>query len=707
MSAWWDRVRDAPVERPPEDAIPGRYVLGPDAHVPAGELPMRIGDQLAPDASGQWSTAQLGGTPLSGRFAKIVRIDDPEDPDSFEGWAIRAIARRLDPEADGSIAWSRLTSESPLVQPTAEHLNRTPIDHAWDVHGPHLLEVFRRPHTVLDTLVEPTRASRAKRIAPGAIEHLAEHAEDWQKRTTSGVIPLRILAQRIDEQLDVYENRVAVGVADELLTYLRRRLAQLRLIINHLQTINNFSEHLSDQHHRRAERLGESWGDVFTTGDQLDRGGRLRNEMRERRRLVGGLQDTAMYRAVPRRARVRGPLRQTNVLTNHQHYRRVAALAHVLERERAKVGSREAQYIAWQTLMRAFDAFCLQLVGSAARRMGFEAEVGASISVDKPGHIALAGPLGRVDLRWDPWRGATLAVDGGSSVRFVPLAVALAGGGEGAGQVGEHELAEEIRELTERLPGADRAERFTVLLHPGLAEDRITFPPGLRRALNADEAGLSGKQDPLPALVPVNPLDLLSLERVERVVRRVVLVDLFERYPAQAACRRNVHDRATRLVAWLQPAGSMDYMNVTEPPDRRRLDDLDRAIKAAKAGLDGSVSRGLDAFREAVAETHPLFERLCHCPVCDATGIFSPRGSGCFFVHCRVCDARWGLDRCGSCQARVPFLDAKASADDATDPDRLDRYYGRDVLAVPSADPDREGGFVCPRCHAGPGSVSG
>ena len=700
---WWDRVRAMRVESIPTDPLPGRYLVASGSHVVVNGVPTRAGDHLAAKPNGKWSTSAAAGEKLHGEFREVELLR------ALEASSLLGIVEGLDAGGNDGITWSRLVHESPLVHPAPEHLEPTRIDREIKRHGPHLLEVSRQPHSVLDAVVEPTLAARAKRIPPRAVQYLAGHSEDWHRRTVTSVIPRRVLAQRVDERLDVYENRVVARLTDELLAYLRARLADLRELSDLFADVADFSSALSAQH-RVARRLSELWGDGFGEGDELERIEQLEQALLDRRRRIGGLQDSELYRAVPRQARVTGELRQTNVLTDHQHYRRAAALWRSVVLERASNATKHDDYAAWQARMRAFDVFCLLLVATAMDRVGFRPLTETGFSFARSTEIHLEGPLGGLGLRWEPSRGITLECPRGPAVRFVPLAASLSGLDEAASEANERRARARLAELTES--GRDVSANPTVLLYPGTRRQRGAFPSDLSRQLNPDDVGLAASARGVAAQVlPVSPLDILSLERVERVVRRVILTDLFEQFPPSAECRRNVRDRVSLMVPWLQASDSRDHLLVLAPPDESRLSGFARAVKAEQQGLrprhDDAVRTSLDAVQPEVERTRSYFDQIRLCPVCGARGAFLGRGPSHFVVECGSCGSNWGLDACGKCGCRVPYLDAGSRRPDQDDTfvlDLLDRSFGRDVLAVPCVRAGEESAYVCPKCHTCAGS---
>jgi len=72
--------------------------------------------------------------------------------------------------------------------------------------------------------------SRARRWPIRAVADLVSHPADWEHRSLRSIQPARVLARRIEDDWDLYENRVAARLVDNLLAYLARRLEELRKI---------------------------------------------------------------------------------------------------------------------------------------------------------------------------------------------------------------------------------------------------------------------------------------------------------------------------------------------------------------------------------------------------------------------------------------------------------------------------------------------
>lgn len=533
-----------------------------------------------------------------------------------ERGALAQIRKRLGEQH--TLTWSKLCETVPLQGPTTEQLELTAVERALAANAPHLREVCRRPYTKLETVLEPTAAARAKRVPPRAIRHLAEHSEQWERRTLKAVIPRRVLAQRFEDSFDVYENRVVARLIDGLLAYLRARTRELQDVAGLLKALDDFSLSMRG-HHRLATRLGELWHtglQIESAHDTLAQLTLLLRGTNDRMRGIGGLRSSPLYRGVPERARVSRRLRVTNVFKANEHYRHVARMWEVLDANTAASHSEAERERAERAAWSAFDAFALLLVVRALDRLAFQPDGRAELDLGQTTGVTLRGPRGHAQLDWEHPLGLTLSREGRALAQFVPVAEHLAGKGERS-----ESIFTRADGLLRVLGQLDAAAPCVVALYPSIPAERKGRPTALAALLNPLDVGLGESRQ--CALLPISPYDLLSLERVERVVRRVVLADTLRAFPPRVSYRRIAHERVARLApTWLAPDGSGEALLALEPLTAARIDELRALVRTQTKGLrpgrDDALRQALDALPGAVErEGGRYYEEAGLCPVCE------------------------------------------------------------------------------------------
>ncbi|KQV83926.1 hypothetical protein ASD15_30845 [Massilia sp. Root351] len=192
----------------------------------------------------------------------------------------------------------------------------------------HLREIDARPRLSMRYESEVAPLSRVRKLAPGAITHLAAHSEDWHKRTMSGIAPKRILGLFSEDDLGIYENRVYARLLDKLDAHLTLRWDQITSLLAQFEQALAMSG-AEDLDYRLRNDLCALWGRTFS-GDETQN---LLNASKETLRILAGLRKQVrvlrggvLYTRLPRSVCVPEQLRDTNILQHDQHYRHLRTL---------------------------------------------------------------------------------------------------------------------------------------------------------------------------------------------------------------------------------------------------------------------------------------------------------------------------------------------------------------------------------------------
>ena len=722
-----DRIASGPVEpSPSERTLFGRWWFAPRDGTESVYLngqPADDGDVLSPDAAGEWALLRPGdASPIRGRFFPDAL---PDEQDVTALLQLGGMLRDPEKAKGGWLEWNEI---SPLAPGLDEAVKPHPLEDHIESELEHLVAVCRNPRTHIRMEIERVHVARARRIARNAPAWLASHTEDWDHRTITGVQPHRILAEIREERWDLYENRVAVRLVDNLVTWLRRRIAAIRRVLDDVLTrMEDFRVSPSGSRHR-TERICRLWGEAW---DEGRRRGIAEHTLKRLERLlyrVLGLMDSPLYRRLPGQAGTPRALRMTNVFRSHDNYRGVARLW--LEWSRLAVPralSPRELHDRHQNLHRSFDAWCMLLVLRACSQLkldpsedeGLESEIrpGCIIRLDKG-----------LRLEWEQAGTITLAEnDRVLLLRFVPLIHVL-------------ECARTREAVTARVAplveAVAAAAHWTIILHPAVPGE----PP--HDAL----AGVGNPPDPTTTgaidFIRVSPFSLDSVERVSRAIRWATLVPRMLAYPPVL---RIIPESDLDRGSWLDRRGDSRWAMVRMPrPDemppqkiekhlteaRERLERLTQKREEIRdqlrqflgdrrkmSALNREKSDLLEPLRNAESDVKRWdefdrdFKKACastaalsKCPACGKDADFEARKHDCFAVRCRSasCRAQWELRHDPDTQSRLPvFLPGdfdrivSHAPPTASASQWVDEVFGCDVLAVPKRQDD--GSFLSPR----------
>lgn len=325
-----DRFTGEVLKALPESLTPGRYVATAPFALNA-QSRIQPGDALLDDGSG---VVRREGGGVS-RFALLQQKPEAQAEAEVAEEAIRLIASKI-----GRAGAER---PSPMLPPEmAESFALDELEEmlAETLEEGHLHAISARPRIDLRYEAMTTPVARARRLAAGALTHLASHSDCWERRTLSGVEPRKILARFSEDDYATYENRLYKHLLDRLDRRLARRLAKVRRVNAEIRRALEF-EGAAEVHYRLHEAVCVLWGEAYAQTDQeaMRTQGRNAAERLERLlRAIRGLRREGLYPHLPAAASDAPKSHRTNILMHDPHYRRLPPLW-----EKAQSLSGEAQ----------------------------------------------------------------------------------------------------------------------------------------------------------------------------------------------------------------------------------------------------------------------------------------------------------------------------------------------------------------------------
>ena len=221
--------------------------------------------------------------------------------------------------------WEELDQIAPTVPDLGKRIQLTAMEQAILRYLPYLEEAFARPKAYLKTETARVYVSQARRIPARAISYLAAHTEDWERPTLRSVRPKRVLAEVREDELDIYENRVAVRLVDRLLRVVQPRILELRKAQRILSDLLDYSTSAGGSHWR-AGRICSLWAESVSALQSEKRSRTTLEKLVSIRQRLRALLDSPLYRTISRRADVADELKLTNILATDPIYKHIAIL---------------------------------------------------------------------------------------------------------------------------------------------------------------------------------------------------------------------------------------------------------------------------------------------------------------------------------------------------------------------------------------------
>ena len=192
----------------------------------------------------------------------------------------------------------------------------------------HLHHISMHPRVDLHYEDEVIDIARVRRLAKGALVHLASHSECWQRQTLTGVQPKKALARFSEDDFQIYENKVFARLLDKADAHLKRRILMLSdLRANLSQALEFYTS--PKLHHLLMSEICSLWGQTFTE-TETDKASQLLDDtlftLEHLLQVVRGLKQGLLYQRVDKRLQVGHAIHMTNILSHDAHYRHVAVL---------------------------------------------------------------------------------------------------------------------------------------------------------------------------------------------------------------------------------------------------------------------------------------------------------------------------------------------------------------------------------------------
>lgn len=281
---------------------------------------------------------------------------------------------------------------------------------------PMLQDVCDRPYMRLDMDEQIRPVEIVRRTGPAALRHLASHSEHWETRTVSGLRPARLLAQVVEDNLDLYENRFVRTLLDrihDIVTQEDQKVGNWLLQANSATVWNE----LCGKGSRFRWEMLKKLLPFFSADTEANRYEfeQLQRRIRRLSAAVTACRSSRFYQSMRRRPKVQRPIQSTNILTMDPRYAPLRALWLELD-ELQRPGGETAQEPREDSPSVAYAAFCQTAVIAALLYAGFRPANGKSQPLGD--FDTLKGLRSSGDFTRGPWR-VTISTKGSVHCRII------------------------------------------------------------------------------------------------------------------------------------------------------------------------------------------------------------------------------------------------------------------------------------------------
>jgi hypothetical protein len=593
---------------------------------------------------------------------------------------------------------ANLLAVSPVVDhgQASQTLKRRDLEEAIEEYHPYLYAVCHRPAARLRPTHELLPVARARTVTPRTVSRLAAHSEDWTRLRRDGVEPARVLSPQREVDLDLYENQVAVHLAERLWHYLNVRIATVHeLSVLLTEEMPRYVEEISRRPWRTGDRLWRRL-EAFLLGEDWEALAVIRlEELVRLRGVLATLRGSPLWPRISHRAELGTLLRPTNLFVNDERYRRVGDLWRSWARAQAQAASADDRGRRLQNWCRSFSRYAMLLVVLACDELGMRAGEDEPVPGQEATRMAQPGSDLIVAISRDRMDAIMVEAGGRTLLRLVPLPHALTASRHPA------TVAAELDTVTAGtgIP--------TLLLYPGTREERVSLPAPLRLRVHTGPGtpAPGHSRDSTVYPVPVSPLDIDSVSRIARALRWLLDAPRLAAYPRQVSCSTDLTRRLSDQP-WL--AAAERGVLVRRPAAHHELAAARDRLASARRGV--TLSPEATQVADALAREAAATADLTNCPVCGKQPPLperelQARDDGSYRCECDGCGWAWETRICRTCTAHFPALLAPEQTPADYDGDAVDARFGIDLLTSPCWIRGRV--FVCPTCATCPEAHQG
>ena len=543
---------------------------------------------------------------------------------SFDA-GIRVNLEDISNELQNKKKWNEINSIIPLIRNVERILQLNSFDRQLQTWFFHIQEVCYKPEKKLTRNSEKMPVSRAKRIPLKAINYLASHSEDWERRKFRSVIPKSIISERLEDEIKIYENIVTARLIDHLLYYVQDRINRIHRMNRFEKTLKKILEdHLTGDTNQKKwfqkiERNYRLCGDAyFGTLDKSDKPQALTFLESIENDLLK-LRNSELYKSINKKYKITGTLRKTNLFTSHKHYKYIALLWEKWISSN-KVETKQERFDNLQKLNQSFFDFSILIIFRAIEQLGF----------------AL------VDTDFDSWREKELSFTSNNKYPWANVKLKII-----KNRCIDLFINQEVLKfipIIEYIPIKINISDNIILLH------------------YSQENDFSNGRD---NQIFISPEDIDSIEKVARIIRKKILKEMISFYPSKLDLQINSLELALKNIQGIEirEENRKKKIIIRKPISKESLNSIfnkeEQQLKSYGKQKKDDIVKLVDLQKKIENKSDELEKNTKHCIQCDSVNMknsFESREKDCFIYICN-CGCEWGIEMKDEIQ--TPFFHVK------------------------------------------------
>lgn len=181
--------------------------------------------------------------------------------------------------------------------------------------------------------------SLVKRINTNTLSHLASHTEHWKSRNLNGLVPKRLKADIIEDEINIYENLFFKMAIDDIADFTTRQILSIKEARRTNQNAKDweaYGDKINDRGRREILQKLLFVNDSTELSDQNKIFDDTLLRWMKVSKILVSIRSSAFYRKINGKKRISKTIHLTNILKNDQRYKALYDVWCFVQKEKQK-----------------------------------------------------------------------------------------------------------------------------------------------------------------------------------------------------------------------------------------------------------------------------------------------------------------------------------------------------------------------------------
>lgn len=188
---------------------------------------------------------------------------------------------------------------------------------------PMVMDICSHPKQSLRTEEAVLDVNLVKRVNSRTLDYLSSHSEHWKARTLNGLIPNRLRADILEDEINIYENLFFRMAVDDILKYVHRQAVSIEKTIEQNDNAidwNAYGEELFDYKRIRVfEQLLPDY-DIVQRQNENTLLRSLLNQWRKLEKNFSTIEASQFFRSIDKKKHISRNIKPTNIIKKDSRY---------------------------------------------------------------------------------------------------------------------------------------------------------------------------------------------------------------------------------------------------------------------------------------------------------------------------------------------------------------------------------------------------